>query len=96
MPVYNFKANGLRYSNLESEYETVCVLFLRPTLSARYVEPVVVVHVAASDIPQTAPRSKSGRNFKNRHSIISSQECQEQIERAEEVFRPLGDSANKV
>ena len=49
------EANGVSYSNFQSEFDPFCELFLCPTLSARYVELVVVVHVAASDASQTAP-----------------------------------------
>ena len=54
VPQFKFQANGLSYSNLQSEFETFCGLFLRPSLSARYVESVVMVHMAASNIQQTA------------------------------------------
>ena len=51
----NIGAYDPGYSDIESESETYCRLFSRPTLSARDPEPAAAVHVAVPDVARTAP-----------------------------------------
>ena len=55
IPMCNVGDNGPGYSDIESESETYCRLFSRPTLSARDPEPAAAVHVAVPDVALTAP-----------------------------------------
>ena len=67
IPMCNLGAYGPGYSDIESESETYCRLFLGPTLSARHPEPAAAVHVAVPDVPRTAPAVEKWAEHKKSH-----------------------------
>ena len=63
----NVGDNGPGYSDIESESETFCELFLGYSLSDFHVEPAAAVHVAVPDVPRTAPAVEKWAEHQKSH-----------------------------
>ncbi len=63
----NLGDNDPGYLDIESESETYCRLFSRPTLSARDPEPAAAVHVTVPDVARTAPAVEKWAEHQKSH-----------------------------